>query len=227
MRVDLDAKVRTRDGDEAGSVQAAVIDPHTNEVTDFVVSTGGWLGKDVLVPREEIDRASEDGDAIRLDLTKAELEALPAYVSDSYMPPPAGWALPAGYAFGTGAGGFLWPAGYFPPMSYSGATSPAPAPAGAGVPAGQQAAVGVESADEVSVDKGALVLDAAGHDIGVVDDVRFDAQTGRLSGLVIRVGSAFRTLFGGGDTVEIGAEGLSRVGDGVVHLRVTKQELTP
>jgi hypothetical protein len=34
MRVDLDAKVQTRDGEAAGSVQRAVIDPQANEVSD-------------------------------------------------------------------------------------------------------------------------------------------------------------------------------------------------
>ena len=43
MRVDLDAKVRTHDGEDAGSVQRAVVDPRTNEVMELVITTGGWL----------------------------------------------------------------------------------------------------------------------------------------------------------------------------------------
>ena len=61
MRVDLDAKIRTSDGKDAGSVQRAVVDPDTNEVTHFVVSTGGLLGHDVLLPREQIEGATRDG----------------------------------------------------------------------------------------------------------------------------------------------------------------------
>src|SRR5438046_10518467 len=109
MRIDLDAKVRTRDGEHAGSVQRAVVDPRTNEVTEFVVGTGGFLGKDVLVPRTEVERADADGDAIRLRLTKEELEQLPAYVPANYVVPPTGAALPMAYGFPDS--GYLWPVG--------------------------------------------------------------------------------------------------------------------
>ena len=44
MRVDLDAKVGTSDGQDAGSVQRVVVDPRSTEVTDFVISTGGLSG---------------------------------------------------------------------------------------------------------------------------------------------------------------------------------------
>jgi hypothetical protein len=84
MRVDLHAKVLTRDGDSAGHVEHAVVDPNTNEVTDFVVSTGGLLGKDVLVPRTALDQASPEGDALRLGLDRHELERLPAYEPGDY-----------------------------------------------------------------------------------------------------------------------------------------------
>src|SRR5919199_6046382 len=113
MRIDLDAKVRTRDGHGAGSVQRAVVDPRTNEVMELVVSTGGWLGRDVLVPRTEIEAAEDDGGAVRLRLTKQELEALPAYVPANYVAPPVGAAMPLGYGFPES--GFLWPVGFTAP----------------------------------------------------------------------------------------------------------------
>jgi len=64
MRVDLDAKVRARDGDEIGSVDRAIVDPHTEEVTSFVVSTGAIFGRDVVVARGDLEQATDDGDAI-------------------------------------------------------------------------------------------------------------------------------------------------------------------
>lgn len=77
MRVGLDATVRTRDGDDAGTVRRASVDPRTNAVTDFVVSTGGLLGRDVLVPLQEIESATDDGGALRLCLGQRDPERLP------------------------------------------------------------------------------------------------------------------------------------------------------
>ena len=47
MRVDLHARVLARDGDELGHVQRAVVDPRSNEITHFVVRTGGLFA---LIP---------------------------------------------------------------------------------------------------------------------------------------------------------------------------------
>ena len=111
MRVDLHAKVRTSDGQDAGNVRRAVVDPRMNQVIDFVVSTGGLLGRDVLVPRGELEAATADGDALRLRLSKAELERMPDYIPANYTPPPPGWILPGAYAFGA-YGGYVWPVEY-------------------------------------------------------------------------------------------------------------------
>ncbi len=96
MRVSLDAKVKTRNGEDAGTVQWAIIDPRSNDVTD------------VVVPRAELDRASADGDVLRLQLSKEELDDLPAYAPALYVAPPPDWVPPAGY--GLPYGSFLWPA---------------------------------------------------------------------------------------------------------------------
>src|SRR5437762_488054 len=97
MRLDLHARVLTRDGEPAGNLDKAIVDPRTNEVTDFVVSTGGFFGKDVIVSHEDIHQASADGDLLRLRLDKADLERLPTYEPVEYGGPPAGWVPPAGY----------------------------------------------------------------------------------------------------------------------------------
>ena len=58
MRVDLHASVRTHDGDDVGHVARAIVDPDSKEVSDFVVNTGSFLGRDVLVPRERVTTLS-------------------------------------------------------------------------------------------------------------------------------------------------------------------------
>jgi sporulation protein YlmC with PRC-barrel domain len=233
MRVDLDAKVRTGDGEDAGTVQRVVVDPHSNEVTDFVVSTGGLLGHDVLVPREEIERAAQDGDTIRLRLSKAELERLPIYAPAAYAAPAAGWVPPAGYGFPYGS--FLWPMGIgadmAPAMTAPGAYAGAGSAADAGIVAGNTAGGtgGAGAAGDGTglpeISKGAVVLDQHGEDVGAVDDVRLDAATGQLRGFVLRVGGTLRTMFGGGDTLEVGASEVDRVEAELVRLRVSKEWL--
>src|SRR5215207_8204161 len=150
MRVDLDAKVRTRDGEVAGSVQRAVIDPRANEVSDFVISTGGLFGHDVVVPREHLESASREGDTIALDLTRDELQKMPVYKPSDYTLPATDWLPPVDYAYLSG--GFLWPIGHV----YSEQASPTP---------GRGAA---EAGLWPTIDKGTVVCDRDADKIGVV-----------------------------------------------------------
>jgi len=212
MRLDLDAKVRARDGEDIGSVGRAIVDPRTNEVTHIVVRTGTIFGRDIMVSREDLERGSLDGDTIQLDLTKDELKELPDFVMENYGAPPPTWVAPAGYGFP--ASGYAWPI----------AADPMVGPMPMILPE-DEIDTEVEEPDQVSIAKGALVLDRHSDDIGVVDDVRFDADTGRLEGFVLRVGGALRTLFGGGDTVEVARHQIEHVGESLVRLRLAKEEI--
>jgi sporulation protein YlmC with PRC-barrel domain len=212
MRLDLDAKVRAHDGEEIGSVDRAIVDPRTNEVTHIVVRTGAIFGRDIMVPREDLERANQDGDTVQLDLNKDELERLPDFVAEQYGAPPPTWVAPTGYGFPSS--GYAWPIAMDPMMG----TVPMMIP--------DEVAEGeTEEPDQVTLTKGALVLDRHDDDIGVVDDVRFDAETGVLQGFVLRVGGALRTLFGGGDTVEVSRYQIESVGESIVKLRLAKEEV--
>jgi sporulation protein YlmC with PRC-barrel domain len=228
MRIDLDATVRTREGDHAGTVQRAVVDPRTNEVTEFVVSTGRFLGRDVLVPRTEIERSDTDGDSIQLRLSKRELEHLPAYVPTDYVVPPAGTMLPLSAGFPESA--YLWPIGLAAASGVGNATTIAPSGVvGGGAPGAMVAGppAGAEHPWEASLSKDAIVVDRNGDDIGLVDDVLFDQDGGRLRGFVLRVGGMLRTMFGGGETIEVPIAHVEHVANGVIHLRVAKDDLVP
>ncbi len=212
MRLDLDAKVRASDGEDIGSVDRAIVDPRTNEVTHIVVSTGTIFGRDIMVPREDLERGSQDGDTIHLDLTKDELKEFPDFVMEQYGAPPPTWVAPAGYGFP--AAGYAWPVAVDPMMG--------PVPM---VVQDDTLDAETEEPDQVTITKGALVLDRHSDDIGVVDDVRFDGETGQLQGFVLRVGGALRTLFGGGDTVEVSRHQIEHVGESLVRLRLSKEEV--
>ena len=190
----------------AGKLEHAIVDPQRNEVTEFVVSTGGLFGKDVIVPREEIEQATAEADALRLRLDKEQLRQLPEYEPVDYSGPPQGWLPSTGYGFPHG--GYLWPI--------------APGPR---IEAPTTAAEPWEAPHAVSIDKGSAVLDRDGTDVGVVEDVRLASDNDRLEGFDVRLGGRLRTLFPGGDVLYVGAELVGSVEPKLVRLRVAKEEL--
>ena len=202
MRVDLHAKVLTRDGDSAGHVEHAVVDPNTNEVTDFVVSTGGLLGKDVLVPRTALDQASPEGDALRLGFDRHELDRLPAYEPADYGAPPVGWAPPLDTPFPYA--GFVWPAARLPADVSPEVREPWQAPR------------------EVLIDKGSLVVDRNGAEVGVVEDIVLEPGGTRLEAFDVRLGGALRALLPGGEVIRLGIDLVESVEPAQVRLRIEK-----
>ena len=107
MRIEHEAKVRTKDGHDAGHVKHAIWDPDGSKITQYVVATGGLLGHDVIVSPELLESAARDGSAIVLNITKHELDELAHYEADAYSPPPADWRAPSVHGFPSG--GYLWP----------------------------------------------------------------------------------------------------------------------
>jgi sporulation protein YlmC with PRC-barrel domain len=205
MRVDLHAKVLTRDGESAGHVQHAVIDPNTNEVTDFVVSTGGLLGNDILVPRAELDLASAEEDVLRLRLDRHELERFPTYQPADYGAPPVGWVPPPSTTFAYT--GLLWPATGVPTDVPPRAREPWQAP------------------QDVLIDKGSVVVDRNGADVGVVEDIVLEAGGARLEALEVRLGGALRTLLPGGEVIRLGIDLVESVEPERVRLRIEQDAL--
>jgi hypothetical protein len=107
MRIDHEAKVRTRDGHDAGHVKHAIWDPNGSRITQYVVATGGLLGHDVIVSPELLESAARDGSAIVLNMTKHEVDELAHYKSTEFTSPPADWRAPSVHGFPSG--GYLWP----------------------------------------------------------------------------------------------------------------------
>ena len=107
MPIEHGAKVRTKDGHQAGHVKHAIWDPSGKKIIEYVITTGGLLGHDVIVSPELLESAARDGNEIVLNITKRELDELAHYESDDYTTPPHDWLAPAVYGFPTG--GYLWP----------------------------------------------------------------------------------------------------------------------
>jgi uncharacterized protein YrrD len=200
MRIDLNAKVRTRDGNEAGNVHRVLVDPSTGRITGFVVSTSRLLGRDVIVGEDAFAEAGPEGDVITLNLTKRELDTQPTFEQGDYVVPPAGWAGPnVGYTIPPTA--FLWPAD----------TATA------------------EPAEESrpAIKKGDAVKDRDGDVVGSVEDIRFDERTGEVLSFIVKAGAGLERLFGGGKVAEISRDDILRIVEGEVRLGVDREEIIP
>jgi len=198
MRVDLNAKVRTSDGHEAGNVHRVLVDPTTGRITGFVVSTSRLLGRDVIVGEDAFTQAGPDGEVITLKLTKRELDTQPTFEQAEYVLPPAGWAGPAvGYAIPPTA--FLWPA---------------------------DRAIGeLTEPSRPAIKKGDTVKDRDGDIVGAVDEIRFDEKTGEVLSVIVRAGAGLERLFGGGKVAEISRDDILRIAEGEVRLGVDREEI--
>jgi hypothetical protein len=107
MPIEHGARVVTKDGHQAGHVKHAIWDPSGKKITEYVITTGGLLGHDVVVSPELLESAARDREEIVLNITKHELDDLAHYESNDYTAPPSDWLAPAVYGFPTS--GYLWP----------------------------------------------------------------------------------------------------------------------
>ena len=203
MRIKLDAKVRTKDGHRAGDVKRVIWEPKSNEVTAFVVGTGGILGHDVLIGRDVLESSTPDGDEIVIDMTKDELSKFEPFHEPGYTTPPLGFAAPFPYDYPAAA--YL--------IAADPLVMPTPTP-----PEGEE----VEHAATPSITKGMRVLDAGGETLGVVDEVRTDEVTGELRAIVVREGG----MLGGRQTREIPADQVDVAGDEVHVIEATRDTHT-
>ena len=167
MEIELDAKVRTSDGHDAGKLRRVLVDPATLRITGFVVSTGGLLGREVIVGEHDFVEGREG--ELMLRLSKAELAQQPTFDEAGFTAPPAGLAATMGYGFASNA--YLVP-----------------------VVAGDEP---VTESSRPTIKKGDVVKDRDGDVVGVVEEVRFDEKTAQLSGFVVKAGAGRRLVGGG------------------------------
>jgi sporulation protein YlmC with PRC-barrel domain len=197
MRIDLNARVRTKDGHEAGKIHRVLVDPETERITGFVVSTQRLLGRDVIVGEDMFTEASPDGETITLSLTKKELDTQPSFEEDAFIAPPAGWAGPnLGYSVPPES--FLWPE--------------------------DSALPDVGERLRPSIKKGDTVKDRDGDVVGTIEDIRFDEKTGDVLSLTVKAGAGLERL-GGGKVAEVSRDDILRIAEDEVRLAIDREEM--
>jgi sporulation protein YlmC with PRC-barrel domain len=99
VKIDIGARVRTRDDKTVGEVHRVVVDLDNQAVVSLVVLEGRLLSRDVLVPIDFIE--SSNPKEVTLRLAADELDQLPDFVYNEILAPPPAWTLAPIYPDGT------------------------------------------------------------------------------------------------------------------------------
>ncbi|GAC1405528.1 MAG: hypothetical protein NVSMB52_19320 [Chloroflexota bacterium] len=194
-RVDIGADVVGSDGTKIGTVSYVVVRPPQLHVTDYVVTTGEFLGRDIVVPVDSVERIADGQLHLRVD--KHALGELKDYIEIHYTRPPESWAPLGGFTYSTES--TLLPSSTFYPED---AEVRVNAPAGT-----------------VGLSKGMPIETSDGHNAGSIGAVDEDSTTGNITGLILTEGHFFK------HEVHIPASTVARVRDDRVTLTLTRDEL--
>jgi sporulation protein YlmC with PRC-barrel domain len=168
---------------------------------------------------------SADGKT-RVNLSSEDARNLPLYDNAKYTEAPPAMASPFGFPMG----GIVWPV----------ASPIAAAPYGQGVyPVAPIVAQpeAVDNTDEILepddrleeakrieqsnavIERGSDVISSDGEKVGEVDSVSFDPESGHPTGFLVRHGILFS------EDVEIPAEAVASVDDGIINLKADKEQI--
>lgn len=242
----LGARVEGLNGDKLGNLKYLVADPASNAITHFVIERGGLDTDQLVVEATRVNAISDEGDAIRLDLSPEQLDQLPVFMEREYTNlgtltnetredtttyattyPSENYTGLSGVA-GTG---FLYPtsgARTDPVYDESTlATSNAPLnPNLAGpIEADTNGPVGLPYTEKLNVPENSLILrqgaevEATDGKLGTVKDVNVDPSNGKLISFTVEKGFFFK------DEFTVPAEMVESSTDKSVSLRVSKAEL--
>lgn len=219
MRVALNALVRTKDEKEIGRLQAAVVSPSKNIVNGFAVDSKGSIGRDVLIPVEDIESASDDGGAIRLRLNREEVDTLPGYLPSNYVAGPSDADVYGPHDF---------PAEFLnsptPFHHASGTWEDSGGPEAMPPYNGMETDIENQRNETMGIPKEAPVFDVKGSRAGEVEDVLVNPDMGELTGLVIHL-SGTGVIEGLGENhIRLGRDAIDRVRSEGVYLRISAEE---
>jgi uncharacterized protein YrrD len=211
MRVEVGARVWTTDGKDVGTIDRLIVDPSNNEIKAAVIRKGMILPRDVEVPLSTIE-PGPDG-SVQLTYTADQVDQLPEFSEGNYTAPPAGYVHSAGYPMG----GIYWPLGYgyfgAPPLAVTEAAG------GSAVSREVRQALRRQDLENAIIGEGSNVVDRVGEKVGEVARLVFDPDDNGLTSFVVRKGFIFT------EEKELPASVITSVDNGVIYLRVGKQEL--
>lgn len=175
---DIGAQVRCEDGD-CGQLLKVVVDPETQEVTDLVVEKGLLLKEDRVLPVEVVEKTDEGN--VHLSITSDQLGDFEKYDEQAFETPGPGWQQLGTYKKEEAV---KWSTAVTP----YGVLTAEPV-----VPMVRQQVHENVSLDETVVEQGTAVENAEG-DVGTVDHVLVDSDSGDIEHLVVDRGLLSRSV---------------------------------
>jgi sporulation protein YlmC with PRC-barrel domain len=154
-----------------------------------------------------------------INLSSQQVNDLPEFRDANYVEPPADFALAPGFT----PGSIYWPAGMMmgaPRNAPLGSNQPDPVIGGD--PAARDEvsnALSHEEWDTSVIRKGSTVTGRDGKNVGKVEDVWFDTNTGAVTGLVVRSGLLMHT------DRPLDPSLIASVDEGVVYLKVDSDQV--
>jgi uncharacterized protein YrrD len=181
-----------------GKVECIIVDPTTQQITHIVVREGGLLGEAVMVPMELVTESSPS--TLHIRLTAKQLQGMQVYVEDNYALKTYEPAVIGGYGMYPMGGVIYWPYSRADEKDYIHFDST--------IPKGQLA---LHRSDAVEATDGA---------IGNIDEFLVDPRNDAITHLVLREGHLW-----GKKHVTIPVSQVASMADGVVHLKLDKQQI--
>lgn len=203
MQVQMGATVLGTTG-KLGAVHRAIVDAHTDTVTDLVVKHGPVLGGERILPLSLVERVDNDG-TVHVTLDEHGFDALEGFTEAHFRAPDPDYSGPPGYdkdlfrldalSLGSPMGGGV--AGKL-----------------LGFPGGEET-----TPDEIArptLIPGTLVLDCNGEAVGELHELAVEAPGGRPTRLVLRHGRLFP------EEVELPVAWIEELSDKGVVLNVSR-----
>jgi uncharacterized protein YrrD len=172
MEFNIGAKVFTADDEKVGNIDRVVLDPDTNEVTNLVVQKGFLFTTDKVVPTSLVDSATEE--RVTLKEKVDDLDEFPDFEESYYIPLKHGYpTVPVRDM----AHSYYW----YPPIGWFRGVTTYDAPYYA-------VKSGNVPSDAVVLEEGTKVITSDQEHVGDIDQVVTDAESGRISHLIISKG---------------------------------------
>ncbi len=197
MDISIQAAVQCVDGPQ-GHVECIIVDPTTQKITHIVVREGGLLGEAVMIPIEVVTESSPS--TLHVRLTIKQLQGMQVYVEENYVLKTYGPAVISGYGFYPMGGVIYWPYARADEKDYIHVEST--------IPKGQLA---LHRSDEVQATDGA---------VGHIDEFLVDPRNDAITHFVLREGHLLDKKH-----VTIPVSQVASMADGVVHLKLDKQQI--
>jgi uncharacterized protein YrrD len=179
--------VFTSDGKEVGTINRIVLDPETNEITHIVVQKGWLFAEDKVIPFGRVQ--SVTGDKVVIDESMGDFDQLPPFEETHYVGvsdrDAAARTMPAdAYPANVFAPAYYW----YPPFGYTGYPA-------YGMPYYSWPRTKTEQnipADTVPLKEGAKVVTADEKQVGNIDRLLVEPNTGHVTHFVIAEGLLFK-----------------------------------